>query len=138
TDGGSPVLVSDAATVTITISPVTGVSLSNGVLTVRGTSQADLVTIDRDNHNQLTVYASFLPGSHTQTFNLSAISRIVILLRDGDDVAVVADDVRVPVLLDGGRGNDLIQAGGGDTVLVGGEGSDIVIGGKKRDILIGG
>ncbi len=116
---------------------VAGVTLNNGVLTVLGTAGDDVVNI-YDPQRTITVCASFLPGNHTQTFNLSAISKIVVLMGDGNDVALIDDDVRVTALIDGGRGNDVLQAGGGDTVLVGGEGNDVISGGKKRDILIGG
>jgi hypothetical protein len=128
---------SNASTATRTASlpvSVSGIGLVGGVLTVYGTSDDDIVMVDKDG-NKLRVYSTFVS---TQTFTLSSVSRIVVLAGGGNDVVFVDDNIKVPALLDGGSGNDLINAGGGASILLGGTGNDILVGGKDRDILIGG
>jgi Ca2+-binding RTX toxin-like protein len=61
-----------------------------------------------------------------------------IALGDGNDVAAVASDIRLPVLMDGGAGDDVLVAGGGASILLGGAGNDVLVGGPGRDVLIGG
>ena len=59
-------------------------------------------------------------------------------LGDGNDVASVASNIRLPVFIDGGAGDDVLIAGNGNTILLGGAGDDQLIAGAGRNLLIGG
>ena len=55
------------------------------------------------------------------------ISRVVLDLDSGDDVAAVSANVTLPVVFDGGSGNDGLFGGGGLDTFAGGSGDDNVI-----------
>jgi VCBS repeat-containing protein len=115
---------------------------------------------DEDGHGtpsgrHFKVHASFLPAragsDHDddgdddedghgafQTFAADGITKIVVILCDGNDQATIAGNIETTVLIDGGAGNDKLKGGGGPDVLVGGPGNDQLTGGSGRDLLIGG
>ena len=118
---------------------VSGVGVHDGVLQVVGTQQSDIVFVDRLDGDQFLVVADFLQdASRSRSVDAAGIDQIEIILADGNDLAVVSDNVETPSLVDGGTGNDLIQGGRGNDVLLGGDGHDLLAGGSGRDLLIGG
>jgi Ca2+-binding RTX toxin-like protein len=127
----------DTGTVSMTTTVyVTGSGINNGVLQVVGTTSDDRVTINQQGDGTLKVIASFLPSN--RTYPLSAVSKIVVLLGDGNDSATLAGKVTTPAIIDGGDGNDDLKGGQGPTVLLGGLGDDTLTGGPGVNILIGG
>jgi Ca2+-binding RTX toxin-like protein len=65
-------------------------------------------------------------------------SAVRVDLGDGDDRAVVSNDVSVPVTLAGGPGVDLLEDGPKANTLDGGPGDDRLTGGAGDDVLLGG
>ena len=104
---------------------------------ITGTAGNDVVHIGRQGR-ALRVFANFLPGGVQFPFRAAAIKNVHFDLGDGNDVASVASNVRVPVFMDGGAGNDVLVGGSGHDVLMGGAGDDMVWGGSGHDVLVGG
>src|SRR5689334_564798 len=116
-------------------------SLSNGVLTVLGTSGDDRLTISRT----VDDVAVNLNGTE-QRFKFNQVSLVLV------DVGVGADEVilgKLPIKsqIKGGRGNDSLSGGanrdsllgqGGDDYLFGGGGNDYLDGGGEGDDMLGG
>ncbi|MBN2475814.1 MAG: hypothetical protein JXB62_14475 [Pirellulales bacterium] len=125
---------------------VTGIRLDNdGVLHVIGTQRDDRVNVSRLNNTQIEVTASFLAAADavgrregSQVFEIADVRRIDVILREGDDTAVVADDLRIGSILDGGYGRDYLVGGAGADIVLGGMGNDCIAGGAGRDVLVGG
>jgi len=74
------------------------------------------------------------PGCNVSQDNLSVdcpkaggVSRVLLDLDSGDDVASVSANVTLPVIFDGGAGNDGLFGGGGLDTFTGGSGDDNVI-----------
>ena len=118
---------------------ITGAGLHDGVLQIVGTRWNDWVMVEAEGrcHPDIAVEASFSP-CHEQRFQADAVSRIVIVLGDGKDTAIIEEEIRTPALIDGGAGDDHLKAGGGPAVLLGGPGNDGLTGGEGRNVLIGG
>lgn len=135
----------------------TGITLTDGILTIVGTNDKDTVAISLEDRRRLRVDASFLRGDGgndqddenddddsdddnegQQFFDVSSVKRIEMSLLDGNDVVEVSSAVRIPCLIDGGGGNDKIRGGEGDDVLLGGAGNDRLYGMGGQNILVGG
>ncbi|MFZ5446620.1 MAG: C2 family cysteine protease [Myxococcota bacterium] len=126
--------LSDAATASwglpiFSLSPIT---LEGGVLTLRGTSGADVAAVSIDR----------LTGTLRATVNRTQVSstralitKIVFTGGDGDDTFTNATDL--PCTANGGDGNDTLQGGTGDDFLVGGYGQDTLRGDLGDDTLWG-
>jgi Ca2+-binding RTX toxin-like protein len=109
----------------------------DGVLRLIGTDGEDRVAVRKLEDGSLWVEANFLPGGGAQ-FAPQVVQKILVHLRGGDDILVVATNVQVPFLADGGAGNDRLSGGGGSDILIGGLGADILLGNNGDDILIAG
>ena len=132
---------------------VSGITLTNGVLQVNGTSGSDRVSVELRSRGQIWIVASFT-GSRGDGddddddnrnsrpsgvgFSLDSVKRIEMRLSDGNDIVAVSASVKVPMLIDGGNGNDILRGGGGDDILLGGAGNDKLSGAGGRNILSGG
>jgi Ca2+-binding RTX toxin-like protein len=124
--------------VATTTAYITGAGVNKGVLQVVGTTTDDHVVVGK-HCSKFLVIGNFLPDSwHTRSFDTAGISRIEIVLGDGNDCAVIACNISTPTLIDAGNGNDLLKGGRGDDILLGGDGNDLLVGGLGRDLLIGG
>jgi len=66
----------------------------------------------------------------------AGVSRVLLNLEGGDDVASVSPNVTLPVIFDGGAGNDGLFGGGGNDVFEGGSGDDNVISRDGRAELV--
>jgi Ca2+-binding RTX toxin-like protein len=118
---------------------VTGVRLHDGVLQIVGTDTDDLVHVRRIWGNRLLVMADFLPDPwHSRTYSNDEIQSIDAIMADGDDLAMVSRNVRIPAVLEGGPGHDILAGGRGDDVLIGGDDADLLLGGPGADYLSGG
>jgi CSLREA domain-containing protein len=109
----------------------------DGLLRLIGSDAADAVSLRKLDDGSLYLEANFLLGG-SATFAPGAVQTILIHLRGGDDVLVVAQNVHVPLVADGGAGNDRLSGGGDRDLLIGGLGADILLGGSGEDILIAG
>ncbi len=115
---------------------VSGVSLANGVLSIIGSLTNDFIRVERAQSNILVFPNVALP---TMTvFSAANVQRIHVLLREGNDIAIVGASVTVPVTIEGGKGNDYIESGSGSDTIVGGEGSDRIRAGAGDDFVDGG
>jgi Ca2+-binding RTX toxin-like protein len=131
---------------------VSGITLTDGVLHVNGTSGSDRVSVELRSRGQIWIVASFT-GSRSDGdddddnrnsrpsgvgFSLDSVKRIEMRLSDGNDIVAVSNSIKVPLLIDGGNGNDILRGGSGDDILLGGAGNDKLSGAGGRNILVGG
>ncbi len=112
------------------------VKLDGNQLVILGTSNNDQIEVKLTS-GQFVVYASFLPGSGTLSFNSSLVNSITVQSRAGNDVIVIAASVNRPTLLNGEDGNDTIRGGAGPDVILGGNGVDSLWGNDGKDVLDG-
>ena len=114
------------------------VSLDGGVLTIVGTSRADLIEVQkRADKGELKVE---LNGRETK-YSLNRVTKIVIKGEAGNDrVGYSGRDGRldVPGSLSGGDGNDTLEGGNGADTISGGSGNDRIEGKSGNDRLSGG
>ncbi len=149
TDNGAPVM-SAAAQVTVNLTdvveippappaPVSGVTFSNGDLTVRGTSGTDYIYVwSTTRPNQVMVY---LAGRNYGPYDIitgsgAALTHVKVFSGAGNDY-VYATDSRVAVEIHGGDGNDQITGGHGNDVIFGGAGGDRISGMAGNDLIRG-
>jgi hypothetical protein len=109
----------------IVISSDGNISLSDGTLTVNGSSGNDtiLVQLDPSDAKQLDVT---LNGTQ-KTFNVDDVQHIALLGNAGDDSLTISDangQVGATHYLDGGDGNDYLHGDAAIDTLVGGNGLD--------------
>ena len=112
--------------------PAIDASVSNGLLTVKGTSG--------NNNIKLTLSGSNLIANvdgKTKSFAASSVSKIKLFGLDGNDVITVGAGVKA-TRLDGGNGNDSLVGGSLNDSLYGGAGLDTLKGGAGDDLLDGG
>ena len=114
---------------------LSGISLSNRVVVISGTSAADSVLIEPFNANQLRVT---LANSQTSSavFALRQVDAVQGHLRSGNDVFHM-DELPIPVTLYGQGGNDTLYGGTGADAIFGGPGNDSIRGGRGNDSLFG-
>lgn len=123
--------------------PATGLAatLSAGVLTVKGTEQADTIRVQvtsRQVGKRVVPYAVKVDGI-AKLFPASRISLVVVAAGGGDDSVQAVDGGRAlkPFWLDGGAGNDALVGGAGNDVILGGVGNDVIDGRGGTDRLDG-
>jgi Ca2+-binding RTX toxin-like protein len=108
--------------------------LSDGVLTVTGTADANEIGVNRRGHTIIVGDGQQLVGR----FAASEVETVVVDAAAGDDVVFIAPNVHADAVVLTGAGNDVAVGGGGRNILVGGSGIDVLFGGPDSDILIGG
>lgn len=106
------------------------VMLSNGVLTICGTLEADIVTVDE---TSVTI-----DGIGTLSIDVASANSIKIHVYAGDDQVFIDPAVTVPASIFGREGDDLLEGGSGDDLIDGGDGDDTILGGDGNDSLHGG
>lgn len=105
-------------------------ALSNGVLAIVGSQQADSITVQPlSGGQQLAVIVQNDDVPQFYSFAVSQVQSIVIAGNNGDDT--IMNLTNIPSNIQGGNGNDYIQAGttlgvGGNDVIFGGNGDDII------------
>jgi PKD repeat protein len=118
---------------------VTGASLRDGVLQVVGTAGNDIVHVSEAGGERLLLVADFLSDPwHLRSYAREDVQRIDAIMADGDDLAIVTNDLTIPAVLDGGQGRDILVGGSGDDMLIGGDDADLLLGGAGEDMLSGG
>eukprot|EP00913_Durusdinium_trenchii_P010889 g10218.t1 len=123
-----------------TTAVASGVAVHDGVLQIVGTSDKDVVMVDKTGP-YITVQTSqpSQPGSNqSHMFYAHTVDSIEVYTGNGDDSVAVSQIVPQRVLANGGNGNDVLIGGSGNNILIGGSGEDVLIGGNNRDLLIGG
>ena len=111
---------------------LSGISLSNGVLSVNGTGQANYIVIEQTNSNvEVTLDNEF------ERFSNSSVDRVVVKARGGNDTIQVIN-FSGPTLLDGNGGKDTIIGGSGPDSILGGSGNDSLVGNDGADFINGG
>jgi uncharacterized secreted protein with C-terminal beta-propeller domain len=101
-------------------------TLSNGLLEVVGTTGADLIRVTLADPGTLHVTDS--GTGEDNTFELSAVSNILVRSRAGDDTVVIGPKITIPAEVRAWSGNDTIRGGGGNDTLLGGGGDDTIDG----------
>ncbi len=107
----------------------TTASLTNGTLTVTGTSAADRIAV------RLAAGRIDIDGL-PDAFAASAVGRVVVDAGSGDDV-VALTGLPVTAVVYGGNGTDRITGGSAKDWLYGGAGNDTIDGGTGDDIISG-
>jgi Ca2+-binding RTX toxin-like protein len=139
---------------------ITTASFAGGVLTVTADGANDIIELVLQG-GQIRVLEGATQTERAVTgapVTPLALTQIVINAGDGDDVVVVANNIKDPVNLNGGTGSDNLTGGGGhdnivtgtdnvgDTAngndgndtITGGAGDDLLQGGKGNDVITGG
>jgi len=119
-------------------------TVSNGILTVTGTSNADSIAVRlRPGDPNVVEVDVGADGSADFSFDRSTFTAITVDGKDGDDL-LVADpsggtftDTEATTL-DGGAGNDTLRGGNGPEQLLGGGGADVIDGNQGADAIDGG
>jgi len=117
--------VPSTATIPSVVTPV----LANGILTVHGTVNADVIIITQSGNSI---------SAAGRTFAASAVNTIVIVGEGGDDTITVAPVITKPARIYGGGGNDTVNSGAGADEIYGGWGSDRLFGRGGNDLIYGG
>ncbi len=109
------------------------VDLLDGILTIEGTGDADLINVSRENG----VVSAELNGC-TETFPAGTVKELVINGNDGDDEIVV--NFRDRKTIRGGSGDDVITVDGpgSGASIFGEDGDDTIVGGPSPDFIEGG
>jgi Ca2+-binding RTX toxin-like protein len=109
------------------------------VLQVVGTPGDDHAFVGRLEDGRFIVTSDVLPEAwQPRTYDPAGIEQVEMVLLGGDDLGVIAGNVRTPGVLRGGDGADRLVGGSGHDVLLGGEGRDLLAGVRGRDLIIGG
>jgi uncharacterized protein YkwD len=103
--------------------------LSNRILTVRGSSVADVINVGASGTN-------ILAGG--RAFAAAGVDRIVVAAEGGNDRVTVAEAVTKPTGIFGGTGNDTVSGGSGADEIYGGHGADTLSGRGGADVIYGG
>lgn len=117
-----------------------GVFVDDGVLYVRGTPGADVITLENVGDN----VKATLNGESMQV-PLSGLHKFELVGFGGNDT-ITATDILLPSFIAGGSGHDTIvggefsdtvSGGGGNDSIDGGPGHDALTGGSGRDTVVG-
>jgi Ca2+-binding RTX toxin-like protein len=110
-----------------------------GEQTINGSAGSDFVTVDKASGlaGALGLYEVSVNG-RTQYMTQAELEKTQFNLGGGDDVMVVADDVKANIKANGGNGDDVIVTGGGNDRVQGGAGNDIIYTGDGHDVAQGG
>lgn len=116
------------------------VSLSEGVLTITGTSGADRIDVWNEANNGKSLHATV--NNVDKTFQIGKVNEIVINSLAGSDTVYGggAGDALpgIDLVLNGGTGNDFLLGSASHATVRGGGGNDTIIGGKGFNTLIAG
>jgi hypothetical protein len=109
-------------------------SLSNGKLTVSGTSADDTILMAVSGQSLVVTR-----NNRVMNFSASAVTNgVVVNCAGGNDVVTTSSSVTIRQTLNGGAGNDILRSGKGSDVLNGDEGNDYLDGGSRGDVFNGG
>jgi Ca2+-binding RTX toxin-like protein len=116
--------------------PAGGILLSSGIVTLDGTSGADVAHVVQHG-NKIVIDMTTSDGATVvRSFKRSQLRRIDFQGGDGNDTFINRSTVKATAV--GGNGNDFFQAGKSGDILIGGSGTNTLIGGSGHDRLVGG
>ncbi|MFT3785808.1 MAG: SdrD B-like domain-containing protein [Tepidisphaeraceae bacterium] len=134
---GTGYAVGSPASATITIADNDSfATLLNGVLTVNGTANGDVISLAISGANLVAKL-----GTQSLTFSTTAIKSIAVNGLGGDDRVTLGTSVTTSTrtaVVHGNSGNDVLVGGAGVESLFGDTGNDVLIGGGSNDSLDGG
>jgi uncharacterized protein YkwD len=107
------------------------VDLTNGTLTVMGTSAGEQIAVTQAG-------GTISVAGANQTFNASSVKLLVIDSGAGNDTISVSSAVTATTIIYTGNGNDVIHGGGGQNTIYGGGGNDTITGGTGTDVIYSG
>ncbi|MGH7176643.1 MAG: calcium-binding protein, partial [Tepidisphaeraceae bacterium] len=108
------------------------VSVSNGIVRVRGTEQPDDIQIRQDLRN---IYIT--DNGVKNTLAKSRVSRIIVDTLGGDDIVQASQQVTRRMLVRAGQGADSVTGGAANDQIFGGDNDDLLRGGGGKDKLWG-
>ena len=118
---------------TLAVTPAVPVgSISNRILTVTATPQADVVTLAAAGSQIVATV-----NGNSSPFNLAEFDRIEVYLEAGDDRFASDDAIMVGTYVLGGDGADHLTGGGGQDTLSGGAQKNTLLGAAGEDRLNG-
>jgi cyclophilin family peptidyl-prolyl cis-trans isomerase len=106
-------------------------SIANGVLTINGTSNSDVIGVS----SKLGMFNVNVNGV-IKKFSPAGVERIELFAGDGDDSVSIGGGVP-RAYIDAGAGNDAIFGGNGNDTLTGGAGKNTLHGGPGNDRING-
>lgn len=109
------------------------VTLTNGVLTVTGTEDADQLAVGRTD-TMIVVNDNGTASS----WNPAEVMSIAVNGLGGNDEIGIRPGVFKPIQIDAGAGNDRVHGGTGRERILGGLGNDLLNGGGGGDLMEGG
>jgi Calpain family cysteine protease/RTX calcium-binding nonapeptide repeat (4 copies) len=113
------------------VAVLSGIQLANGVVTIKGGSATDTVTVTSPVRGTITVKRN----SYTETFSSADVDKIVFYGNDGNDS--FTNSTSIPSEVNGGDGNDTLNGGSGADFIIGGYGDDDIYGNGGDDVLWG-
>lgn len=115
------------------------VSVSNGTLTITGTSGNDTITVVNDAVTKDMLVVSV--NGKLNGVDAVKLKRINISALEGNDLVFIDQSngaITLPINVAGGSGNDTMTGGSGPDILQGGRGDDVIRGSGGADELDGG
>ena len=109
------------------------VTLTDGVLTVTGTEEADHLAVGR---NETMIVVN--DNGTSSNWNPAEVTSIVVNGLGGNDEIAILRGVYKPITIDAGAGDDRVHGGSGRERIFGGIGRDLLNGGGGGDLLEGG
>jgi Ca2+-binding RTX toxin-like protein len=116
--------------------PAGAILLSSGVVTIDGTSGADVAHVVQHG-NRIVIDLTTPDGAAVvRTFKRGQVRRVIFQGGDGNDTFINRSTVKATAV--GGVGSDFFVAGKSGDILIGGSGDNMLIGGSGHDRLVGG
>jgi Ca2+-binding RTX toxin-like protein len=103
--------------------------LKSGVLRVTSTDADDVINFDLVD-GRIVVTTN---GVREGTFNRTAVKKIIVDARDGDDYVAITSSIKINAVMHGGEGEDVLVGGSGHDTLLGQDGKDLLRGRKGND-----
>ncbi len=116
---------------------VLSADLANGVLTVTGTSKADVIGVDIPAAGDFAGQLEVNVNGTLSHFDPQQVSSLKVFGLGGNDTISIGEEVQIDAWISGGNGKDDIAGGGGDDEVHGGNGKDSIRGGEGYDELYG-
>ena len=110
-------------------------TLRNGLLTVRATDKADVISINNVSARKINVSVATGLKVFTKDFNSKSVRALKLIAGGGNDqIFLTVLNAKVKVTLDCGKGDDLVNGSNGPSTYVGGPGRDILNAGSGKNV----
>jgi Ca2+-binding RTX toxin-like protein len=106
-------------------SPLPWATLQNGVLTITGTKNNDVIELEFNGGSSRPDYSIRINGEYLPYLDTHGARRVVIEGLGGNDTIHI-DEGNLPATVYGGAGDDSIYGGAHSDVLIGGSGHDMI------------